>query len=125
MNKSFETLPGGAWSGAETTRQARASRAKMRLTSISEVTNMTQRERIAEEALKLPPEDRAYLADRLEGSLPYAGFATPELAKAWAVEVTRRLEAHDRGEAEAVNFDAALERMRRRVKEYRETKDAK
>lgn len=80
---------------------------------------MRERERIAEEALKLPPEDRLYVADRLEQSLPYAGFASPELAEAWASEVTRRIGAYERGETEAVDFDAAMEGIRRRLAEFR------
>jgi putative addiction module component (TIGR02574 family) len=86
---------------------------------------MTTFERIADEALKLPPEERASLAEKLEQSLPLAGFASPEIAHAWATEVAGRIEAYERGETTAVNFDAAIERMRRRLAEVHERPDAK
>lgn len=76
---------------------------------------MRERDRIAEAALKLPPEDRLYVADRLEQSLSDGEFASPELAQAWAAEVTRRIEAYESGETEAVDFDAAIEGIRRRL----------
>lgn len=81
---------------------------------------MTLRDRIAKQALSLPPEDRAYLAEKLEESLPHDGFATPEIAKAWASEIDRRLDAYDRGETGAVDFDEALRRIRQRLAEHRE-----
>ncbi|HWB14127.1 MAG TPA: addiction module protein [Pirellulales bacterium] len=86
--------------------------------------DMMERERIAEEALRLSPEDRLYLADRLEQSLPHAGFASPELAQASATEVTRRLDAYDSGESKAVDFDAAIEGIRRRLAGLRDRPDA-
>lgn len=82
---------------------------------------MMDRERIAEAALKLPPEDRLYVADRLEQSLPHGGLA-PEIAKAWASEIDRRIEAYDRGETRAVDFDVALGNIRCRLAEHRERK---
>jgi putative addiction module component (TIGR02574 family) len=86
---------------------------------------MRERERITEEALKLPPEDRAVLADRLEQSLPFAGFASPELAQAWAAEVAGRIEAYESGQTKAVDFDVAMEGIRRRLHERRDRPDAK
>lgn len=74
---------------------------------------MTMLERIAGEALKLPPEDRAVLADKLEHSLPFAGFASPDIARAWAAEVAGRIDAYERGETTAISFDVAMERIRR------------
>jgi len=59
---------------------------------------MTLRDQIAEQALTLPPEDRAFLVDLLEESLKGEGFATSELAAEWVAEVKRRVEAYDRGE---------------------------
>lgn len=85
---------------------------------------MMERERIAEAALKLAPEDRMYVADRLEQSLSDGGFASPELAQAWAAEVTRRLEAYQSGETESVDFDAAIEGIRRRLAGLRRSPDA-
>lgn len=86
---------------------------------------MTMLERIAEEALKLPPEDRAVLADKLEQSLPFSGFAREDIARAWAAEVTGRIEAYERGETAATSFDVAMERIRRRLHELHDRPDAK
>lgn len=85
---------------------------------------MMERDRIAEAALKLPPEDRLYVADRLEESLSAGGFASPELAQMWATEVTRRIEGYESGETEAVDFDAAIEGIRRRLAGIRRSPDA-
>ena len=84
-----------------------------------------ERERITEEALKLPPEDRAALADKLERSLPIAGFASADIARAWAAEIAGRMEAYERGEMAAVSFDDAMERIRLRLQELRDRPDAK
>jgi putative addiction module component (TIGR02574 family) len=64
---------------------------------------------VLEEALTLPPEERAELADRLLTSLePPADHRTDRL---WAGEVEDRLDAYERGEIKAVSakeaFDAA------------------
>lgn len=85
---------------------------------------MTTLERIAEEALKLPPEDRAYLADQLEQSLPHEGFASAEIARAWASEINRRMEAYDSGQTQATGFDEVMRRLRQRLAEHRERKAA-
>lgn len=80
---------------------------------------MTLRDRIAEQALMLPPEDRAYLADLLEESLPNTGFATPELAAEWVAEAKRRLESYDRGETRALDLPSAMQSMRSELDERR------
>ena len=49
---------------------------------------MTPRDEIVQQAMALPPEDRAYVADMLEQSLSGGGFATPEIAAAWATPET-------------------------------------
>lgn len=80
---------------------------------------MIQRDQILEQALALPPEDRAFVADALEQSLSTGGCATPEIAAAWAVEIKRRLEAYDRGEMEAVDGDTFLEDAHKSLLEHR------
>jgi putative addiction module component (TIGR02574 family) len=85
---------------------------------------MSNRDEIAKQALGLPPEDRAYLADQLEQSLPHDGFATAEIARAWASEVDRRLESYDSGESPAAGFDEVMHRLRQRLAEHRERKAA-
>lgn len=80
---------------------------------------MTLRDQIAEQALALPPEDRAFLADLLEESLATEGFATPELASEWVAEVKRRVAAYDRGESEALDLKTAMQSMREKLHERR------
>ena len=80
---------------------------------------MSRRDEIAEQALTLPPVDRAFLADLLEQSLPDEEFATDEIAAAWTNEIDRRLDAFDRGETKAVDAKTAIEEMRRGLAERR------
>ncbi|TWT31557.1 putative addiction module component [Blastopirellula retiformator] len=68
--------------------------------------------------MELPPEDREYLADMLEQSLPHEEFRTPEIADAWAREIDRRLGAYDRGETKAVGFEEALASMRQALEAH-------
>ena len=79
---------------------------------------MTNREQIVEQALSLPPEDRAYVAHALEQSLSNGGFASPEVAEAWIEEIERRLAAYDRGEIRAVE-GTGLAPIRKRLAEQR------
>jgi putative addiction module component (TIGR02574 family) len=83
---------------------------------------MPRREQIVEQALSLPPEDRAFVADALEQSLTPIGFATPEIAAAWAVEIERRIASYDRGEVQGLGLDTAIERMRLQLAKYRASK---
>ena len=85
---------------------------------------MPQRDQIVEQALTLTPEDRAYVADKLAQSLATNGFATPEIAAAWAEEVEGRIAAYDRGDVKAAGADVAIDRMRRHLAEYRTRKVA-
>ncbi|MGC1274481.1 MAG: addiction module protein [Planctomycetaceae bacterium] len=73
---------------------------------------MSNREKIVSEALAMPPEDRAYVADVLERSLETDGFATPEIAAAWSKEIDRRIAAYDRGETNAVDVETSSRRLR-------------
>jgi putative addiction module component (TIGR02574 family) len=80
---------------------------------------MSLREEIAQQALELPAEDRAYVADVIEQSLANGGFASDEIAAAWASEIERRIAAYDRGEIEAVDAEVALDRLRKQLAEHR------
>ena len=80
---------------------------------------MPTRDEIAQQALALPPDDRAYVADILEQSLTSEEFATTEIAHAWAAEITRRVESYDRGEIQALDATASIERIRRYLAERR------
>ena len=74
---------------------------------------MLTRDAVINEALQLPPCDRAIVADALEESLSGGEFATPELSAAWSAEIDRRLAAYDRGDVTGVGFDQAVNHMRR------------
>jgi hypothetical protein len=76
-------------------------------------------EQLAQQALALGREDRIYLANVLDESLPMGEFATRELAAAWSEEVDRRLSAYHRGEATASDAHTALERIQGRLVEHR------
>ncbi len=80
---------------------------------------MPVREVLLQEALLLPPGDRALLVDALEESLDHGEFATPEIAAAWSVEIDRRLAAYDRGETKAVTVDQAMNQLRQTLAESR------
>ena len=69
---------------------------------------MTLREQILQDALALPPDDRAFVVDQLEQSLDKGGFASPEIAAAWAEEIGQRVAAYDRGEIQAEDADVVL-----------------
>lgn len=71
-----------------------------------------QFDQILEQVLALPREERVVLADALEVSLSNDGFATPEIAAAWAVEIKRRLDAYERGEMTARPVDEVMEEIR-------------
>jgi putative addiction module component (TIGR02574 family) len=73
---------------------------------------MTLREQVLQEALALPPEDRAFVVDRLDESLISGSFASAEIAAAWTAEIDRRILAYEQGELQAVDTDASIARMR-------------
>lgn len=86
---------------------------------------MSTRDQILQDALKLPPEDREYVADQLNRSLPPGEFDSESLAAAWSHEIDRRIAAYDRGETKGVEFDAALEWMRSSLDAHRAGKSAR
>lgn len=73
---------------------------------------MTHLDQLAEQALQLEPNDRAYLADLLEQSLPANGFADAAIGDAWSREIDRRIAAYDRGETQAISVEASLQHAR-------------
>ena len=75
---------------------------------------MSLRDEIIQQALELPAEDRAFVADTLEQSL-YGDVASPQLAAAWSEEIDRRIAAYDRGHIQGLEFDAALDQLREAV----------
>jgi putative addiction module component (TIGR02574 family) len=83
---------------------------------------MSTREEIIQQAMALPPDDRAYVADLLEQSLSGDGFATPEIAAAWVEEIERRIAAYDHGDLQASGIETALERVRGQLANHRANK---
>ncbi|HWU88638.1 MAG TPA: addiction module protein [Kofleriaceae bacterium] len=67
-------------------------------------------EKIIQEALALPPEDRARLADALYDSLE----PDEEWEKAWAVEVERRIKDLDEGRTRAIPAEEVFAELRAR-----------
>lgn len=68
-------------------------------------------EQILDEAMRLPAEQRAIVADRLLGTL--GQNEDFEISPAWREEITRRIAAVDAGEMQTLDADAVFERMRR------------
>jgi len=60
------------------------------------------------EALKLPPEERALLADHLLASLGTQG----EVEQAWGAEIERRLGEVEAGRVALVPLEQAIQRAR-------------
>lgn len=83
---------------------------------------MPLRDEIVEQALALPPDDRAFVADAIAQSLTSGGFASPELAAAWATEIEQRLAAYDRGDVKATDLDVAMNRIRQHLAQHRARK---
>jgi putative addiction module component (TIGR02574 family) len=69
-------------------------------------------ETIEAQALKLSPEERAQLADRLIASL----FEDKEAEEAWAAEVERRIEEVEAGRSKLIPAGEAIARARAAVK---------
>jgi putative addiction module component (TIGR02574 family) len=67
---------------------------------------------IEAQALKLPAEERAQLADRLIASL----FGNQEVEDAWAAEVERRIEEIENGRARMIPAEEAIARARAAIK---------
>jgi hypothetical protein len=85
---------------------------------------MSLREDIAQQALSLGPEDRVYVADLLGQSPNAGGFATAEIATDWSAEIDRRIEAYDRGDVKAADFETALERIQQHLADHRSRRSA-
>lgn len=85
---------------------------------------MTTVEQLAQQALALEAGDRAYLVDVLEQSLANGNFATTQIAEAWAAEIDRRLNAYKRGESQPTDADVSLDRIAKRLADYRARKSS-
>lgn len=72
----------------------------------------SQLESVEAEALKLSPEERAELAQRLLDSL----FKDSEVEEAWAVEVERRVAAIESGRSAVIPASESIARARAALK---------
>ncbi len=72
----------------------------------------SQFEMVESQALKLSPEERSQLADRLITSL----FEDHEIEAAWAAEVERRIEDIESGRAKLIPAADAIARARAAIK---------
>ena len=76
---------------------------------------------IEAQALQLPLEERARLADRLMRSLEPEPQDTPEnIAKAWEVEIARRIEEMDAGRTESIPYEQVRAELRALIGAHRE-----
>lgn len=69
-------------------------------------------EKILQEVLNLPPQDRAQVQERLLGT--FQGPPDPELDKLWVQEAEDRLAAYDQGELGSVPAEEVFARIIRR-----------
>lgn len=69
---------------------------------------MSTAKKILEEALALPADERAALADALNQSLSHSA----DLSPAWKAEIASRIEAVERGESRLVPGDEVAARVR-------------
>ncbi|WP_437852641.1 addiction module protein [Sorangium sp. So ce363] len=79
---------------------------------------MPSRNAVLAEALQLPAEEPADVANRLLASLD--GPADEDVEAAWLAEVERRLQDVDRGTAKVEPWDAVRERLARRLRTVRQ-----
>lgn len=71
----------------------------------------TTAEKILNEALNLPPQDRAEVLERLLAT--FQEPPDPELEKLWAQEAEDRIEAYDRSELDSVSAEEVIARIER------------
>jgi hypothetical protein len=81
---------------------------------------MTARDQIAELAMQLDDDDRAYVADLLERSLhaPASNYAA-KAATEWSAEIDRRIDAYERGEMKSLSLEESIESLRAALAERR------
>ena len=76
---------------------------------------------IEAQALQLPLEERARLADRLMRSLEPEPQDTPEnIAITWEVEIARRIEEMDAGRTESIPYEQVRAELRALIGAHRQ-----
>lgn len=78
---------------------------------------MISKDEIVQHALALPAEDRAFLADQFEESLPQGSSVTPEYARRWTAEINRRIDAYRDNNTHATDAAMAMQNMRNQLAE--------
>ena len=89
------------------------------ISSVSRCYNLDQRkivmstnaEKILQEALNLPTQDRAEVLERLLAT--FQEPPDPEIDRLWAREAEERIEAHDRGELGSISAEDVFARIER------------
>ena len=71
-------------------------------------------QKLLDELMTLPPEDRERLADILYGSLQPENPA--EIAAEWDAEIKRRLDQIDSGEVQLIDGDTVMKAARARLR---------
>jgi putative addiction module component len=74
---------------------------------------------ILQEARQLSVEDRAFLADVLEGSLDRDDFASKEISALWSAEIDHRIAAYLRGESISTDIETAMDRVSKSLENLR------
>lgn len=80
---------------------------------------MPTRDEIAQQALALPADDRAFLAEMLEQSLCEQEYSQEEFAAYWTAELDRRMESYRKDPSQALDAETALAEMERHLQERR------
>lgn len=91
-------------------RSARGAERVARAGSIAYIRRVGAALEILDEALALPPEERAALVDALSASLEPV-----EVSAEWQSEIRRRIEAIERGEAELVSWNDVRARPQAKI----------
>lgn len=78
------------------------------------------RDELLAKVLALPASDREFIVERIDDTIDRdAGFADPEVAKAWTDEVARRIEMLDKGLVKPLPADIALRQAREHLERRR------
>ncbi|MCP4147324.1 MAG: addiction module protein [bacterium] len=75
---------------------------------------LTGSEDIINQAMNLPPDTRALLADRLLGSLAPSG--RKDIDALWAAEAERRINEIENGEVDLIPGDEVFKELRKSIK---------
>ena len=84
---------------------------------------MISREVVLQQALTLPPQDQAFVADMLERQLAERQSVSEALNVSWCEEVDRRIDAYQRGEMASLDVGDALEQLRHSIARHRKPRD--